>query len=150
MTLGAPDGVVVDALGLAAVADQALADLFVPLDPAQRFQFPLQGLLEGKEVTHVIQRVVDHGRRQRAAPPIGFLGSLFERDAQMGVQGVIEPETGLTHDPGRQHRVEDAPGFEMMSAEEQAQIVVGRVEDDAVPFHGLPQGLQVQIGQGIH
>ena len=99
---------------------------------------------------HIVQRVIHHGRRQGAFSPVGLLRTLFQGNAEVGIEGIVEAEAGFAHQASGQHRIENAGGLEVMPPEEQAKVVVSSVEDDGMLIHGFPQGFEVEVRQRIH
>ena len=122
----------------------------VPVEALQGLQPAQEGLLQGEQVTHIIQRVVHHGGSEWTFPPVGLLRPLLQGDTEVRVERIVESKAGFAHQASGQHRIKDPGGLEVMPTEQQSQVVVGSVEDDGMPIHGVPQRFEVQVCQGVH
>ena len=136
--------------GFAGALHHGIAGLTIPFPAAEFAELLLEDFGEGEEIADVVEGVFFHARRERPASPVGALRGFAQRDAekflhQGGVADLFESEE--TRGDGG---VENFGGVEGGMASEQAQIVIGAVDDDGVRGErGVKGGKVEALGQRV-
>ncbi len=105
---------------------------------------------ERGQVDDVGRRVRGHRRRERPLAPVRALVRLVERDADARGEERGEADLLLADELRRDHRVEERRRAEAVAAEEQAQVVVGPVQEERPRREPREERREVDAGERVH
>ena len=130
---------------------QARKFLLGPLPTSRCIQLVAQFLCERDEVPGVHRRILEHLRRERSHRPVGALMRLVHLQAEVAVEQRGQSECLVAEELGGDHRIDEVCGGEAEVAIEDAQVVVGTVQDlrDGRIGQHVAEPFQVHSGQRI-
>lgn len=133
----------------AAILNETGAGLRMPLQASMTVEVLPEVFGDGVEMAGVVSSVLDHAGRQRASGPVGLLDSLVQGQTQERAGQVMEGELGPPEEPGGHHGVEDLVRHKTAELGEEAQVVVGPVEDQFPVVQGFPEGLEMKTCERV-
>ena len=145
----APDLVGVAFLGDGGGDDGLFAALLEPFGALEAGEFGFEDGGDLQKIVGVLDRVIEHLRRERTPGPVGLLRGFGEFHPEVALDERGEAEFRNAAEARGDHGVEDAFRCRKADAAEQAQIVVGAVNNELLAVEGREKGIERKAGERI-